>query len=319
MTTTQWCPSPNNGCQRELANYRERFHIALKAAGICVFEVDLRRQLYTFFENAEDIFAVPGETILRDVRPFSALAPDDYREAAAAYFSHPDDSAEIARAFGLILAGQSTTYQARMRAGGSDYIWCKIDVSPILEGGVPVRMVGVITDISEIKRRTEQLEQQSMRDSFTGLYDKQNALRLIRGILSRSPQQTHALVLVDLDNFKHLNDTLGHAAGDVILKSFSRLLKREFRSTDIVGRFGGDEFVLLIQDIRNTQWLLTRLSSLLSDPECLYPYTLSAGAALFPKDADTFDALFACADQALYRAKQAKNTYRFFAPGAAGK
>ena len=83
----------------ELSSYKERLHIALKASKICVFEVDLSKQLYTFFENAEDIFGVSGETILNDVQPYSKLNPTEYQNAALKYFSHPDDADVINEAF----------------------------------------------------------------------------------------------------------------------------------------------------------------------------------------------------------------------------
>ena len=70
----------------ELSDYRHRLSIALKAANICVFEVDVERQLYTYFENSEAIFGVPGDKILADVRPFSLLPPEEYLQKAAEYF-----------------------------------------------------------------------------------------------------------------------------------------------------------------------------------------------------------------------------------------
>ena len=133
--------------------YQQRLKVALKAAKICVFEVDLQKQLYTFFANSEDIFGVAGDGILADVAPFSELPPDAYQRAVSEYFSHPDDFETIGRAFQSVFQGKSTTYEARMRAGGSGYIWCKIDVSPVMEDGVPIKMIGVITNIEEQKAK----------------------------------------------------------------------------------------------------------------------------------------------------------------------
>lgn len=83
----------------EINRYKERLQIALTAAKICIFEVDLLQQLYTYFENAEVIFGISGEKILKDVQPFSKLEPVEYRKAASAYFSHPEDEAVIEKAF----------------------------------------------------------------------------------------------------------------------------------------------------------------------------------------------------------------------------
>ncbi len=301
-----------SGTHSECQQFKERLSIALKAAHICVFEVDLTRQLYTFFENAEDIFGVAGQQILDDVQPFSRLSPAEYQAAASAYFSHPDDTAVIDKAFQSILSGKPATYQARMKAGDSGYVWCKIDVTPIVEDGVPVRMVGVITDINEMKEKTDILMKKSRVDSFTGLYNKTYSQRLIRKALSENSHQKHALLLMDIDNFKTVNDTLGHAAGDKILLHIADVLKHTFRKTDIIGRFGGDEFILLMQNIQTIEHLREKLTQLQKDRNLETPYTVSIGAAVFPDHAAEFDELFYKADEALYRAKQEKNIYAIY-------
>lgn len=233
----------------DLEQYKDRLRIALSSAKICIFEVDLLRQLYTFFENAEDIFGVSGDSILKDVQSYSTLAPEAYRLAVSKYFSHPDDSAVIEAAFAQILRGEPATYEARMKAGGSAFIWCRISVTPIIEDGKPVRMVGVITDITDLKEKTESLRRAVNLDSFTGLYNKDHTIALINNILDMGTHVKHALVILDIDNFKKFNDTYGHDQGDKIIKALSQKLKNTFRKTDIVGRFGGDEFIVFIQII----------------------------------------------------------------------
>lgn len=296
----------------ESKQYKERLIIALKAAHVCIFEVDLTRQLYTFFENAEDIFGVSGQQILDDVQPFSKLSPAAYQEAVSSYFSHPDDAEAIDGAFQNVLDGKPATYQARMKAGDSEFVWCKIDVTPILEGGKPVRMVGVVTDISEMKEKTDVLMQKARIDDFTGLFNKTYSQKMVRAALTEDAQQTHALVLMDIDNFKAVNDTYGHAGGDAILLDIAARLKHSFRKTDIIGRFGGDEFILLIKNIQSVEHLRPKLLSLLNRSTNTV-YTVSIGAALFPDNATEFNELFRKADDALYHAKQEKNSYMLYA------
>ena len=137
----------------DLRKYRERLSIALKAADICVFEVELQRQAYTFFANAEAVFGVSGEKILTDVAAFSHLSPAKYQQAVTEYFSHPGDAAVIAAAFRDILAGRPTAYNARMKAGDTKFVWCHIDVCPILQEGIPVRMIGVINNLSALQEK----------------------------------------------------------------------------------------------------------------------------------------------------------------------
>lgn len=297
---------------KRIEDYQARLQIALKAAKICVFEVDVPNQLYTFFENSEDIFGVPGDVILKDVQPFSKLPPDEYMAAASAYFAHPGDNEVIEKAFQCIFAGQSTTYEARMRAGGSAYIWCKLDVSPLVEDGITTKMIGVITDISRQKSRNKQLEIEARLDGFTGLYCKKYVLDLIRTALTNRTSQSYALAILDVDGMKKINDSFGHAEGDNAIKVVSDALKRTFRSGDIIGRFGGDEFILLVETDEDISWLEERLESLTHLHTGAHPFTLSIGTALCPKNGESFDRLFEKADTALYRSKQNPGSRTFY-------
>ena len=137
----------------DLRKYRERLSIALHAADICVFEVELQRQAYTFFANAEAVFGVSGEKILTDVAAFSHLPPAKYQQAVTEYFSHTGDAAVIAAAFRDVLAGRPAAYNARMKAGDTNFVWCHIDVCPILQEGIPVRMIGVINNLSALQEK----------------------------------------------------------------------------------------------------------------------------------------------------------------------
>ena len=297
---------------RELIKDKERFKIALKIAKICVFEVDLTQQLYTFFENSEDIFGVSGESILRDVRPFSQLSPQDYQQAASAYFSHPDDSDTIDIAFKKVLSGQSATYYARMKAGKTAYTWCKIDVTPILQNNIPVRMIGIITDVSDMKAKTDLLENEVKLDMFTGLYNKKHSEELIKEVLCKEPNQRHGFIIFDLDNFKNINDTYGHATGDEILISISENLKKIFSDTDIIGRFGGDEFIVLVKNVHDKSLFVSKLEKLLDNNDNSFTVTKSIGASIFPDDAKDFGELLEKADKALYKSKQYKNMFTLF-------
>ncbi|MDD3417633.1 MAG: sensor domain-containing diguanylate cyclase [Lachnospiraceae bacterium] len=297
----------------EINMFKERLTIALKAAKICVFEVDLLRQLYTFFENSEDIFGVPGDSILKDVQPFCTLSPIEYRLAVSNYFSHPDDASIISKAFSDILKGKPTTYQARMRAGGSNFIWCKIDATPVLQDNKPVKMIGVITDISRIKQQNDFLKEKATLDSFTGLYNKEYALDLMQDFLIQSQNQCHAFVLLDIDNFKNYNDTYGHYEGDRAIQSLASLIKKAFRNSDICGRFGGDEFIILIKNFPDTAWLRERIKPLLIFQNCGHSLSTSIGVAIYPQDATTFQRLFQNADKALYHSKIERKAFTLFA------
>ena len=295
----------------EANQYKERLRIALKAAKICIFEVDLPRQLYTFFENAEAIFGVPGDVILQEVQPFSNLEPEDYRVACSAYFSHPDDEAVIEDAFMHILSGNPATYEARMKAGGSAFTWCRVDVTPIMENGKPSRMVGVITDISDMKKRTDSLEKAARQEDFTGLYKKGYATQQIKQALALHPQANYTLIVLDIDNLKTITDTYGHAVGDKCILELARRLKLAFQEGEL-SRFGGDEFLVFAEGTVAKDVLLKKAGPLLQFELDGLTCTNSIGIAYYPQDAARFSDLLQKADAALYRAKSSKERMAFY-------
>lgn len=296
----------------QLERYVEQYRQVLKTARICVFEVDLVRQKYLSFENAEDIFGVSGEKILKDVLPYSRLSPEEYRRAVSLYFSHPEDEDVIEEAFHSIFQGKSAAYQARMKAGDTKYTWCKIDVTPVMEGDVPVRMIGVISDINQLRAQIQKLQLRARLDGFTRLYNKTYAQKLMRKTLEENPGKNHALLIFDLDNFKKINDTYGHEEGDRVLLEVARSLPRVLDRSDVIGRFGGDEFVLLITGYPGREALEEKISGILEASDNSHGVTKSIGAALFPENGASLEELFMKADQALYQAKKKKNNCVFF-------
>ncbi len=296
----------------ELQKYKERFSAVLKGAGICVYEVDVKNQVYTFFENAEVIFQKSGKKILEEVWKFSKLPPEEYQKRVMEYFAHPDDMPTIHEAFQNIYEGKPFSYQARMKAGDTEFVWCKIDVTPIVENGETVYMVGVITDINAMKLKMDGYRAMARTDQLTGLLNKVSAEHKIMRVLKENSNETHALLLIDIDNFKAVNDTYGHTAGDEALKNFSKQLKQSFRESDILGRWGGDEFIVLLRGLESAQNLHLKLEEVLSNIESNSNVTLSIGASVYPDNARGFNELFLQADTSLYRAKESKNSYYIY-------
>lgn len=115
-----------------------------------------------------------------------------------------------------------------MRAGGSTFKWCKIDVAPIIHNNKPVKMIGVITNISNMKLENEVLQRQVCLDLFTGLYHKQAAITMIEQRLALQHDVSHALILLDINKFKSFNDCYGHGEGDKVIKKLADLMKANF-------------------------------------------------------------------------------------------
>lgn len=181
------------------------------------------------------------------------------------------------------------------------------------DGGV-LRCVGIVENITEhmkMKNEMELLMQEADTDYLTGLYNRRGGTELISEILKHSDPaaESHAFILLDLDNFKKLNDTLGHQTGDAALKDVADLLKRHFRPYDIICRLAGDEFVVFVRDIpkqvvrKNLDSLLKKLCLTYEENGISITVTVSAGAAIAPVHGMEFDVLYQKADKALYLAK----------------
>jgi diguanylate cyclase (GGDEF)-like protein len=167
--------------------------------------------------------------------------------------------------------------------------------------------------VAYFDRATSELAREARHDQLTGLLHHQAFVRELELELERAGRYGHgvSLVFIDLDRFKEINDTLGHPAGDRVLKRFGRLLRKSLRGSDLAGRMGGDEFAayLVESDEEAGPRLLARLNDrvdeLIATEELPVRCSLSGGVAHFPDEAADADALFRLADQRLYESKRA--------------
>jgi diguanylate cyclase (GGDEF)-like protein/PAS domain S-box-containing protein len=198
-------------------------------------------------------------------------------------------------------------------AKGTDK-WWDVVVSPIRDGDDRVhRLLAISRDVTEQRRATERLRRTSETDALTSLPNRRSfQLHLDAAALRAMKRGTSvALLLLDLDHFKQVNDTLGHPAGDRLLTTFATRLRGSVRSTDFVARLGGDEFAVIIEDLDHDQdiaalvcQMLERLKTPAADEDGVVDsLAASVGGALFPADAVTANELFKGADIALSSAK----------------
>ena len=195
-----------------------------------------------------------------------------------------------------------------------------------LEGG---RVALVIRDLTEAKEAEERMESLVYRDSLTGLPNR----RLFEDRLAIALAQAHryrhriAVVFVDLDRFKQVNDTLGHAAGNELLRAVARRLSACVREADTVARLAGDEFTLLLPGLNyaeDVSAISRKLLDALRRPFVIggqeVRVTSSGGIALYPEDGDSEEALLRSADTAMYRAKErGRDDFQLFSPALAEK
>ncbi|WP_100403494.1 EAL domain-containing protein [Bacillus sp. FJAT-42315] len=196
-----------------------------------------------------------------------------------------------------------------------------INLSPITENGIVQEVVGSATDITDRKRYEQTIYRMAHYDSLTGLPNRTMFIKELTTSLQQAKKTGNkiALMFIDLDYFKKINDTLGHAIGDSLLIQVSKRLQKQLRKGDIISRFGGDEFVVLLKDIKrdDVDFVAKRLLASLSmkfDFGRTEVYTSpSIGISIFPDHGKDQELLLKNADIAMYVAKQnGKNTYQFF-------
>lgn len=263
---------------------------------------------------------------LHDLLGTDPRAFDPTPEAVLALV-HPDDRAPAAAALARAAAGEAVEHRARLRRpdGTPALLW--VETHPERDGvGRVVAVRGVCQDVTERHAAAERIYELAHRDALTGLANRTLLHESLGESLARARRAggSLAVLCLDLDGFKAINDLSGHAAGDALLREVAARLGRNVREADTVARLGGDEFVV-VQDgpaqPAAARALVDRLVSVLAEPYDLGAgvqgsVTASVGVALFPGDGDDPEALLRNADTALHRAKWAgKNGSAFFRPG----
>lgn len=207
----------------------------------------------------------------------------------------------------------------RLRFSSGLYKWHRIQVKRMEKNKHLYRLLGKMTDIDSEMRQMQQLSDASMRDKLTGLYNKTAFYTLVSETIS-DKNEKGVLMFLDLDNFKSVNDLMGHLVGDEILVSVAASLKNVFRSDDIIARFGGDEFVVYVKGIDEkaaaNKILCLRDEVVRIKKECKAEETglsVCIGVSVYPSDADKVEELIQKADEAMYYVKQnGKDGFAFY-------
>ncbi len=299
--------------ERENALMREtKFHQALTqlSQGV-LLSYDIKTRTLTKAEHWEEQFGYPIETD-------SNMGLMDFMPHI-----HPDDVALIQSAHQRIISERVATFEdVRIADSTGKYLWCRIRCkSDIGSDGQPERITAIIYDIDDLKSDALAQKKKAEYDGLTKLLNKNSAKYVITEYLKdRRPDELAGMLVLDLDNFKAVNDTLGHLYGDAVLTQIGITLKTLFRPQDIVGRIGGDEFLILMVDVPNAELVMDRCQ-LMVDTFCEMLHTLmpklsvsiSVGAAIAPNHGTEYAELFRRADSALYMAKRnGKNQYHMY-------
>jgi len=266
--------------------------------GVFVYTSDAARSLLGY---------EPAELIGRSV--FTVVLEEDHhiiRRATLALEHHQ--------------APRTFSYRARRKDGSM--IWFETTVRALRnsETGAIEELVSVSRDVSERRHAEEQIEYQAYHDALTALPNRllfRDRLTIALAHAKRL-QTPLAVMFLDLDRFKYVNDTLGHSLGDELLRAVAARLRTVLREGDTIARMGGDEFTILLGDLKSAddaakiaQKLLETIAHPLSVEGHELYITTSIGIALYPSDGDSAEALLKNADSAMYRAKEAgRNSYQ---------
>lgn len=289
----------------------ERLELALSGGDIGLWDLDLRTGRATYNAQWWSMFGyVVGEIEAVDGLWQSMVHPEDYDAARTGLARHVN--------------GETPMYEGEVRVRHKDgrWLWIQNRAKVVERGldGAALRIVGVNLNISELKQKQLLLDALAREDALTGLPNRRSFEERVCDAMARSRRSRTPMCLMylDVDNFKHINDSHGHAGGDAVLKEFARRIKRGVRTTDMAARYAGDEFVLLLEDVAGEEAaaiaarrILMALKPVFGIPGGALRVTTSIGVALSGIDDEDIPALLARADAALYEAKKGgRNGFR---------
>jgi len=287
----------------------ELFERAVEAAGIGTWECTLPDERLVWSGTTYDIFGLPRSHALQ-------------RRDALAFYSRASLATLQGTRRRAIDTGAGFTLDTEIVTAAGTRRWMRITATVDHDGDTPTRLFGLKQDITEEKLLLEKAQFLAEFDAMTGI---SNRTRFEAGLAALcqdvgSVARPGALVLIDLDGFKLINDTFGHSAGDEVLREAAARLSRACDGAGMVARIGGDEFAVLVppgNEMRFAEGIAARIVAVMAEPVCRdgIDFGFSASVGIAAAWACTPRELFARADAALYEAKDAgRNTYRIFAP-----
>ncbi len=293
--------SASKQSQDAMRDQLDRHKIILSQTENVMFEWDVDEDSAVFSDNWIEIFGCEPLTWGLSKR----IATDSH--------FHPEDTGQILELFHSMKEGMDyQVCEVRLAKADGRYLWCRIRATARRDDRGELRkIVGIIINIDDEKRSAQALQERAERDVLTKLLNKHAARQQVERYLeSFGGNLECALFIIDLDNFKTINDRYGHLFGDAVLVQVAKEIRRFFRAQDIVARIGGDEFLVLMRGISDGRIVEDRCRRLVEAFHNVMGQQLgknrlscSVGVALYPSHGSSYAELFQRADQALYHAK----------------
>lgn len=293
--------------EEELSLQAERLSILSESTKEMLMDYNSRTDVMNFRMNGKAY--QNGEVVIKDFVESSVIKN----------YVHPDDFDfvnEILHAARLRAMSDQIDFRCRQfEDKDSDaYHWYRANITSVCGAdGYVSRIVGRIINIDEEKKKEIELKRRADKDALTGLYNKGTATEMVKDIIENETGfgEMSALIMIDLDHFKSVNDTFGHAVGDSVLEKAGKVLSDTFKGRDIVGRMGGDEFMVLMRDIDSSidalkisHQLNERLVQKVNDGDNSVTVTASIGIAVTDGSVKDYETVFKQADKALYETKE---------------
>jgi diguanylate cyclase (GGDEF)-like protein/PAS domain S-box-containing protein len=300
--------------QKELEIEKNRFALAVDGSKDGLWDWNLQTDEFFFDDRFEVMLGYTPGTLGHNTNTWlNLLHPDDIEPANKVIQEYLDKKGEGTYENSFRFLAKEGSWKWMLGRGKAEFA----------EDGTPLRFVGFNTDITEQKEYQDKIDHTAKHDLLTNLPNRFLLSELLTHemkMTKRSNKQL-ALLFIDLDGFKEVNDLYGHDAGDEVLSVVASRMNHIVRESDIVSRLGGDEFVIVITDLSKRKELIPLLQRLLSDLSSTIKYnehnmhvSASIGVSLYPQNIDIGnEALLRQADQAMYKAKTSgKNQYKFF-------
>lgn len=298
------------GLMQQIQQEKERYQVIAEQAHDILFEYQVAEDImiyssrYRELTGQEPVIHHFIDSIIQDGRIFEEDIPKFKNFVEKVYCRHKSIHCDL-----------------RIRRTKNDYVWYRVIATVLFHEDKPVKVVGTITDINTIVRENESLKKVAQTDPLTHLYNKEMTKKAIEHFLTHEGVHgIHALFVIDLDNFKAINDRFGHLFGDTVLIEVSAKLQRVLGYEGIIGRIGGDEFVVLLKNceteeiaVQKAEKICSAIKSILFSDKVDCHFSSSMGICMYPQSAVTYTDLFRKADIALYHAKHVeKNCYEIF-------
>lgn len=284
--------------QREkILHSQARYELLAEFSDTVLFIYDCAAKNLVFTPNITSRYQIPKADV---IRPFDGNA--------LLTLLHPQD-AEILRDMlkntDQFEQNQAKSITLRFLNREGEYRWMRCQGQLLQDKhGMPLSVVGKLSDVHEMKAKEQELIENSSEDALTGALNRRAAQERIEELLTHV--RCGFLFMLDVDDFKKINDSRGHTAGDVLLARLVEGIRKEFRQEDITGRIGGDEFVIFMPDTGDAAVACQKAESLLARLAALGEgMSVSIGIAAFPADGGTYQALYEKADAAHVSGKKA--------------